>query len=88
MPVVAQCETRNTGFELKMGVVHILPFRGGDYDNVSHAGVFALNMNNSRATYGSNVGFRAALPHAGDVLFKDTAQCIEDKGNYFHTLYE
>mgnify|MGYP000881323033 CR=1 FL=1 len=82
----SECEIRNVGFKVKNGSSSYLPFRGGNYGNSTYAGVFALYLGNSRATYGSNVGFRAALPQAGDVLFKDTAQSIEDKGNCFLTL--
>jgi len=45
-----------------LGYKSTLPFRGGDWGNTSTAGVFALNMNESRANSNWNVGFRAALP--------------------------
>ena len=35
--------------------------RGGNWNNGSGAGVFALNLNNSRAISNNNVGFRAAF---------------------------
>lgn len=38
-----------------------LPLRGGDWNNGSTAGVFALNLNNVRTIVSSNVGFRPAL---------------------------
>ena len=38
-----------------------LPLRGGDWGNTSGAGVFALNLNESRANSNHNVGFRAAF---------------------------
>ncbi len=38
-----------------------LPLRGGNWDNASGAGVFALNLNNPRAISNDNVGFRAAF---------------------------
>jgi hypothetical protein len=38
-----------------------LPIRGGNWDNGANAGVFALNLNNSRSNVNSNIGFRSAL---------------------------
>lgn len=38
-----------------------LPIRGGNWNNGSNAGVFALNLNNSRSNANSNIGFRPAL---------------------------
>ena len=39
-----------------------LPFRGGScWDYLSRAGVFALNLNNPRASSNWDVGFRAAF---------------------------
>lgn len=38
-----------------------LPIRGGNWNNTSNAGVFNVNLNNSRAIVNSNVGFRSAL---------------------------
>ena len=38
-----------------------LPLRGGNWNDQSRAGVFALNLNNPRANSGSNIGFRAAF---------------------------
>ena len=38
-----------------------LPLRGGDYNNNSNCGLFALNLNNNRTNYNRNVGFRSAL---------------------------
>jgi hypothetical protein len=34
--------------------------RGGNWDNTSNAGVFALNLNNARSIVNNNVGFRPA----------------------------
>lgn len=34
--------------------------RGGDWNNASIAGVFALNLNNLRSNVNTNVGFRPA----------------------------
>lgn len=39
-----------------------LPLRGGNWDNVVRAGVFALYLNDPRVNSNHNVGFRAALP--------------------------
>lgn len=38
-----------------------LALRGGNYNNASGAGLFALNLNNSRTNRNRNVGFRPAL---------------------------
>jgi len=40
-----------------------LPIRGGNWNNDSRAGVFALNLNNSRSNANTNIGFR---PASGD----------------------
>lgn len=38
-----------------------LPIRGGNWGNGSNAGVFNVNLNNSRSIVSTNVGFRSAL---------------------------
>lgn len=38
-----------------------LPFRGGNWDNGSNAGVFAVNLNDPRSNSNHNAGFRSAL---------------------------
>jgi len=38
-----------------------LPIRGGNWDNGTNAGLFALNLNNTRSHVNNNVGFRSAL---------------------------
>ena len=38
-----------------------LPIRGGNWNNGSNAGVFALNLNNARSNSNTNIGFRPAL---------------------------
>lgn len=35
--------------------------RGGNWNNGSNAGVFAVNLNNDRTNTNSNIGFRPAL---------------------------
>lgn len=40
-----------------------LPIRGGNWNNGSGAGVFALNLNNARSNSNTNIGFR---PASGD----------------------
>jgi hypothetical protein len=40
-----------------------LPIRGGNWNNGSRAGVFALNLNNARSNANTNIGFR---PASGD----------------------
>ena len=34
--------------------------RGGNWNNTSNAGVFALNLNNAPANQNNNIGFRCA----------------------------
>jgi hypothetical protein len=36
-------------------------FRGGDWLGGASAGVFSLNLGNSRANAGTNLGFRSAF---------------------------
>lgn len=36
----------------------MLPLRGGNWNNGSNAGLFALNLNNPRSNANTNVGFR------------------------------
>jgi hypothetical protein len=38
-----------------------LPYRGGNWNNTSNAGVFYLNLNNGRSNSNNNRGFRSAL---------------------------
>jgi len=40
-----------------------LPIRGGNWNNGSRAGAFALNLNNARSNANTNIGFR---PASGD----------------------
>jgi hypothetical protein len=37
-----------------------LPIRGGNWNNGSRAGVFALNLNNAQSNANTNIGFRPA----------------------------
>jgi hypothetical protein len=39
----------------------LAPIRGGNWNNGSNAGVFALNLNNSSANSNINVGFRDCM---------------------------
>jgi len=39
-----------------------MPIRGGNWNQGAISGVFNLNLNNSRANAGTNIGFRSALP--------------------------
>ena len=39
-----------------------LPICGGNWNNGSNAGVFNVNLNNTRTNSNSNIGFRSALP--------------------------
>ena len=47
-----------------MGNWLMLPLRGGNWGNLSAAGVCALNFNDTRLQSNQNLGFRAALPHS------------------------
>lgn len=68
-----------------LGGKPIVSNRGGNYGNGSNAGSFYLNLNNSRTTSNTNLGFRAAL-----LLWSDAAnlwvrgQYREDKGACSH----
>ena len=64
-----------------------LPLRGGNWDNASRSGVFALNLNESRANSNHNVGFRAALPSKPDIQgLRAWFQCRGDKGTYIRPI--
>ena len=39
-----------------------LPICGGNWNNTSNAGVFNLNLNNTRSNANGNIGFRSVLP--------------------------
>jgi len=39
----------------------LLPYRGGNWNNTSNAGVFYANLNNPRSNSNTNIGFRSAL---------------------------
>ena len=53
--------TKNILTNKKIRVQIITRLRGGNWNNGSNAGVFALNLNNLRSNSNNNVGFRAAL---------------------------
>lgn len=43
------------------------PIAGGNWNNASNAGLWALNLNNVRANSNNNIGFRAdSIPHKSD----------------------
>ena len=63
----------------------MLPLRGGNFGNGLASGVFALNVNETRANSYHNVGFRAALLSRSDVTAsRGRIQYREDKGAYLH----
>jgi hypothetical protein len=66
-----------------MGAVSLrLPFRGGNWNNTSNAGVFALNLNNPRSNVNTNIGFRAALaPHVRSRALTGDGQHMGQKGH-------
>lgn len=39
-----------------------MPICGGNWNNTGNAGVFYVNLNNTRSNSNSNIGFRSALP--------------------------
>ena len=41
---------------------------GGNWNNSSRAGVFAVNCNNPRSNSNGNIGFRAACPRKSDIV--------------------
>jgi hypothetical protein len=61
---------------LQNGNEFVLPFRGGSFWNYSNAGVFALNLNFTRAFTNLDVGFRAALPHYQGRASTDAARSL------------
>ena len=59
--------------------------RGGNWNNGTQAGVFALNLNNRRSLSNVSVGFRAALPLRSDTYaLWGMSQYQGDKGACFH----
>ena len=58
-----------------------LPLRGGDWNNGSTAGVFALNLNNVRTIVSSNVGFRPALGNRPKAVPQGAPSSALPKGN-------
>ena len=52
-----------------------LPIAGGNWNNGSNAGVFALNVNNRRSNSNGNIGFRSALLRPSEsAASRDSAQ--------------
>jgi len=45
-----------------------MAYRGGNWNNVADAGVFALNLNNLRSNTNTNIGFRPALCNSQKVM--------------------
>jgi hypothetical protein len=45
-----------------------LPYRGGNWNNTTNAGLPALNLNNPRTNSNNNIGFRSALPFDNEVI--------------------
>lgn len=42
--------------------------RGGNWTNTSNAGVFSLNLNNTRSNLDSNIGFRSSWFSLSEVI--------------------
>jgi len=45
----------------RAGLTERFPYRGGNWNNTSNAGVFSCNLNNPRSNTNTNIGFRPAL---------------------------
>jgi len=58
-----------------------LPLRGGSWNNGSHAGVFALNLNNPRSNASSNIGFRPALGESRKAVPHGAPSSAPSKGS-------
>jgi len=56
-----------------------MPYRGGNWNNTSNAGLGALNFNNSRTNANSNIGFRPALDNARSTDLTGLCQCNFEK---------
>ena len=57
-----------------------LPYRGGNWNNGSNAGLAALNCNNSRVNTNSNIGFRLALEQRQKLAAKRLPSSASSKG--------
>jgi hypothetical protein len=65
-----------------------LPFRGGNFNNTTNAGLPALNLNNPRSNSNNNIGFRAALPPQPEGAPHKCARPAQgDKGVYFPSRF-
>lgn len=72
---------------IRIGSRPALPLRGGNWNDSTRAGVFALNLWNPRTNSNSNVGFRAALPLRPDAQgLWAMCQCEGDKGACFRAV--
>jgi len=70
------------GIKIKGGICKKrIPIRGGNWNNGSNAGVFYLNLNNSRTNVNTNIGGRLAF--ITSVILKAMALrlCNETKGD-------
>ena len=57
-----------------------LPYRGGNWNNGSNAGLAALNCNNSRVNTNNNIGFRLALEQRQKLTVKALSSSASSKG--------
>ena len=57
-----------------------LPIRGGNWNNGSQAGVFALNLNNERSNRNTNIGFRPAFGERQKASAQGLAHSTPSKG--------
>lgn len=65
-----------------------MPIRGGNWNNATNAGVFALNLNNLRSNANGNIGFRPALPPKSDAVGLPGQRTVQGcKGSCFHAEF-
>ncbi len=57
-----------------------MPRRGGNWNNGSEAGAFALNLNNERSNSNSNIGFRSAVLPIRSVRRKALSSSMVENG--------
>jgi len=54
----------------KTGWCFAAALRGGNWDNTTNAGVFALNLNNAPSNSNTNIGFRCCSSDASEFIQK------------------
>jgi RNA-directed DNA polymerase len=64
-----------------LGCIWRMARRGGNWNNGSNAGVFALNVNNLRSNTNTNIGFRPALLYSQKLVLYGAPASAENKGS-------